>query len=604
MWKKTNLSWIIAILLVLPFSYSFSYPILYYDRFDNTSLNSNWTLGGGCAITSTTSKLLKCEAGLGANSAIFNHLLINMTQSRSNWSLEFDFKLLDFTVNSQDFLQIKTFNGSTTPSNNYVGLKAINLNTDEIGIIKEPGAAQSSLYNMTNQWKNVRFVFYTNSTIEVYINQTVNTSIIMNLTANVTFFSTSDNGNYIPFEMDNFLVYNTSDRGSLKKLNISVFQEGSTSLITSPVNFILTSENFYYNVSSSTGSVIIQNLESQDYELTISSSGFSTRKYNLNNNIFEDFVTDYFNGYLLNASGVSTTFTIRDKLTQNVIEGVHFETYDTLGTQIIKVDERESDISGDVIISLDQNNEYIFNMTKVGYNSKSFTLQPTQTSYDLELEPLTSGSSSPRSLGINYSFTPTNVVLFNNTAYNFTFNISSSFWDITSCTLLLKNQTNTFDSSSSSFNTRNCNIQITAKTGKNSTIISIGNIVLNSTYNISFSYEYTIKNPYRPYTLKSALDRTRNTNVFNDFAKMFIAFILTFIAVGIAAKSGGDYRDPEVLIIITWVCILFFSYIGWLTLRLDSIPDIAGFGKERLQQYVFFFMFSLFASAYIIERHR
>ena len=76
---------------------------------------------------------------------------------------------------------------------------------------------------------------------------------------------------------------------------------------------------------------------------------------------------------------------------------------------------------------------------------------------------------------------------------------------------------------------------------------------------------------------------------------MFIAFIVIFGIVGTAAYKFG-VTEPEVLTILSWILVLGFSYLGWLTLGLDTIPG------TWLQQYLILIAYTLGAGVYIIKK--
>jgi len=65
-----------------------------------------------------------------------------------------------------------------------------------------------------------------------------------------------------------------------------------------------------------------------------------------------------------------------------------------------------------------------------------------------------------------------NYDLQNATNYDFSFVMESDYWDITGCTLYLKNGSNIINTSSTSYTTRVCNISIELNTDSYTTITS------------------------------------------------------------------------------------------------------------------------------------
>ncbi len=261
--------------------------------------------------------------------------------------------------------------------------------------------------------------------------------------------------------------------------------------------------------------------------------------------------------------------------------------------------------NGEAIFSYDPDTYYRFILYVDGVEKKR-TEKAKITSTPLNIQIAVEGAGFiPFSAGITYSFSPSNIVLLNNTNYTFNFNLDSSYWAITNCILYLKNGTTILSQSSSSFNTSNCNISINYNTGNFTSIISQAVYELNTTANETVSVEYNIRYTYvGQFSLKNFLDDLKDFGElgFNDFTRMFIAFI---VILGIISTLAFKYslREPEVLTFLSWALVLLFSYIGWLTLNFNAIPEIKGLATGWLKQYIFFILFSLASGFYIIKKH-
>ncbi len=261
--------------------------------------------------------------------------------------------------------------------------------------------------------------------------------------------------------------------------------------------------------------------------------------------------------------------------------------------------------NGEAIFSYDPDTYYRFILYVDGVEKKrTEKAKITSTPLNIQIEAEGVGFI-PFSAGIIYSFSPSNIVLLNNTNYTFNFNLDSSYWAITNCILYLKNGTTILSQSSSSFNTSNCNISINYNTGNFTSIISQAVYELNTTANETVSVEYNIRYTYvGQFSLKNFLDDLKDFGElgFNDFTRMFIAFI---VILGIISTLAFKYslREPEVLTFLSWALVLFFSYIGWFTLNFNAIPEIKGLATGWLKQYIFFILFSLASGFYIIKKH-
>ena len=52
----------VVLFMIVPITLAFEYPVLYNDTFDNTTLNSNWSLSS-CTINRDNSGILNCTNG-------------------------------------------------------------------------------------------------------------------------------------------------------------------------------------------------------------------------------------------------------------------------------------------------------------------------------------------------------------------------------------------------------------------------------------------------------------------------------------------------------------------------------------------------------------
>jgi hypothetical protein len=299
--------------------------------------------------------------------------------------------------------------------------------------------------------------------------------------------------------------------------------------------------------------------------------------------------------------GGYATFRVED-IYSNPLSSVTGKVQKTIGGSTVTVEQQTTDDSGLATFFVDPDSDYIFTFSKTGYKTYTATIRPiTSEIYTITLEEEGTTSAPSYAIATHYLFTPTNTVLNNKTNYNFTFNLTSSYWEITSCTLTLKNASNTLASSSASYTTSKCSIQIELNTGNQTTIISEATYGINGTTTETVSVQYSVRYTYRgTFSLWNFIQDIKvfSEAGFNDFTRMVLAFIVIFSLVAYLSSNYSSLRDPEVLIILAWVLVLFFSYVGFLTMDLKSIPDIVG-----LKQYIIFYLFTLGAGSYLIRRH-
>jgi len=184
--------------------------------------------------------------------------------------------------------------------------------------------------------------------------------------------------------------------------------------------------------------------------------------------------------------------------------------------------------------------------------------------------------------GVLYYFTPQSAVT-NGTIVTFGFNITSSYWNITSCSLVLTNLTNgVILGSNSTFCTTSTGPTITINLPQNGTIIASGTITTDTFIN-TYNWSYPISNAYdSDYSLYNWVQDVRsfNSSGFNDFSRLFLAFIfIAVITLGATSKFDA-LSSPENALILVLGLTLIVSYLGFL-----RITTMTG-APEVIQMYI------------------
>ena len=106
-------------------------------------------------------------------------------------------------------------------------------------------------------------------------------------------------------------------------------------------------------------------------------------------------------------------------------------------------------------------------------------------------------------------------------------------------------------------------------------------------------------------SLRNFLDDITNfsAGAFDDFDRFIIAILVTLLIVGILSIQSADFREPEILIPVAWLMVAFFSYLGWMNIPLDTIPQIKGLPENWLNKWNVFILISLLGGAYLIKKH-
>lgn len=395
---------------------------------------------------------------------------------------------------------------------------------------------------------------------------------------------------------------------STHSINYTIYDESSSEVITADVT-----GTYYYNISSEKSFSLAQDEVSKfsiciypgwetiysNYELLISNSTYPTRRYEEDLAILTN-VTQNIKLYLLDSdSGIYAYYRIVDAYS-NPLSDVLGKVERTIGSSTVTIEQSTSDDSGLIVFWLDPDVNYQFTFSKTGYVTYTATLRPSSgeiTTITLEEE-----STSPEqsyATGISYLFEPAISNLLNRTDYNFTFNLTTTYWTLTGCALYLKNTSETLSSTSGIVNSSKCSLKIEFNTGNQTTIIAEAVYQLNSTTNDTVSTQYAVVYSYEgQFSFKNFLDDLKafGNLGFNDFTRMIIAFIVIFSIVGAASYKYSQFREPMPLIILFLILLFMFSYIGWLTVNYEGIPyHIPHLPDGWLRQYMMFFV-SIIAS--------
>lgn len=463
-------------------------------------------------------------------------------------------------------------------------------------------------WNGRTGFTNITWKFYLNNSAEIYENITQKAYI-------------PDIGNSTPKNNMSTLIFGTRDAGFTSgydfvycyngttlltnTLNISIFVEGTNNLLTpNSVRLDFDSVSNVVNYSTTTGNLYLQNLPDSQYTITSSTSGFTTRRY------LQTIASGSYqiNIYLLNStSATDITFIVKDKINSQTINDAAINVYGKVGTTEVLVDYGKTNIDGSVILPLDTSKTYRFVIEAEGYSTNTFSMIPnTATSYNILIDPLSSIKSDSLSQGITYYFEPRNIPLNNDTDYNFTYNMTSTFWNITNCVFTLKNGSGYLAQNSSSFNSSMCSILIQFNTGNQSKLIASVDYRLNNSFNVTNFVQYSIRYVYQgTFSLKTAINDISNFSGagFNNKTKLLIAFLLTFLVVGlVSATDFAGLNNPISLLILTFLIVFIFSYVGWFNIDYP-FPEVGG-SNLFLQQYIISILMFCGIAGYISYKHQ
>lgn len=347
-----------------------------------------------------------------------------------------------------------------------------------------------------------------------------------------------------------------------------------------------------------------------DYRVLYGSTVYPQRRFHDTDAIYNN-QKQTINLFLLeSAQGIFIRFRVQSS-TGLPLSGAKIIMQRIIAGQLTTVEIQLTDDSGIATFFSDPDSDYTFIVSLDGFVPQTFTLRPTTTEItQVTLLAIGQPGQDSIDIGTSYFFEPIVGTLNNNTNVNFTFNMTSSFRKITGCTLFLKNETTTLSKQSGTFNDTQCTIRIEFNTGTQNLIVSQGQWELNGTFNATASVQYSVISTYvGEFSLQTLINDITafGESGFNDFTRFVFALIGIFIVVGIATGGasgigGFGIRDDEQVLILIWTMVLFFSFIGWMNLNIQSIPEIRGVPEGYIQQYAVFILTTLFTIGALMRK--
>lgn len=241
------------------------------------------------------------------------------------------------------------------------------IEADNITISNSTYSYTQTFYDKTNITVNI-----TTGKYNLVINDNNRTSYNENITISATGAS-----NYYAY----MYAYNS--------LWVYAFDQETASTI---LNFNVTVQkvNTSYSATGVNGVAKINNITSGEYEVTVIATGYSNGVYTvtMTDNSHQDL-----NAYLSQATN-TITFTFKDKNTNAVITGANAVQKRYINDTLTTIGSENSDIAGLVRFYYVNGVEYTFVITKAGYTSRTFTLEPILSAYTVLLTPTVAGNTS------------------------------------------------------------------------------------------------------------------------------------------------------------------------------------------------------------------
>jgi hypothetical protein len=378
---------------------------------------------------------------------------------------------------------------------------------------------------------------------------------------------------YCPTNTSNFINISFKDEGNSSDIKASIptstfeYYIGDGSVLKN-LTYVNTTEHFSYPFCFNTTDRNV----TTDIRLQYEGSDYPQRVYDpdpIRLNTSGRNTTLYFLG---TDDGIYVTFQIVNTADQ-VIDDVEVNAQRTISGSAVVVGTGTTGDDGTVTLWLNPDFIHTFTFEKAGFETYTSSFAPTQTDYTITLSGGATDTARDYTRGISTVILPSEKELFNDTAYDFEFNVSSSYWSLDSFGFSLRLSNGLIagsDSSTVSGTPATVNYDV-----NNQSIIYMdyywiieGNSTNSTTYWVITNTEYT---GWSIKTFFTDLIDYMDTEMFgiDDFGKMVIVFLILFVSVGIMSYKFGA-SNPMVVTAMIFAIIFFFDVI------VEVIPAIRG----------------------------
>ena len=452
-----------------------------------------------------------------------------------------------------------------------------------------------------------------NQTLIVQLRDSINNSIINNYTlivSNTTYnyseIFTTNNGNitiptlrngfsfnftFIPLNTNYSILYtnfttidNTSNFQrfyiiSGNSINISIYNETSTTFINEPVNIIFTSDYMILNYNTNTGKIFITNIPEGFYSVDfIAPSGnYSERLYYVS--VFNR-TSQSLNVYLPQTN-VSAPISIYLKtIDNNILDGGFITIQKQFNTSWLTIAQKYTDITGLAVFNLVNGAMYRFIISAENYTIREFELQVyyINSPYNIKLEPVGYTPYTNAYQYVQYYYNPLSSIVNPASPVNFSIttfsNQSQLEWTYINVNGSILNLTSSPSGATAIINYNLTNYQGVLPVVYGFKVQGFQAILWTINYYINQNQGY---NDTDIYTTLTAVKTEINNQGWTSLIAIFVAVV---VAITITQLSG----NPTISIIGAFFVLIFFLLIGWLPLTAVAFASIIGLLMLYLQR--------------------
>lgn len=254
----------------------------------------------------------------------------------------------------------------------------------------------------------------TNGTITTgYLNASSYTGSV--LLSNVTIHKAG----YAPYTLNNTAFGTYAVTLTPITRNITFYDEGNNSLITGTnISLSVTSDSYDQTYTTTNGTIVITTFPVNNYTLRASGGSYPERTLTIETEATTNQITTMY----LATSTQNVTFTVKDEgVSTLLLENAQVSMNRLISGTWTTVEQINTDIVGTAIFAYKPSTQYQFVVTRSGYTTKTFYLDPVQ--YDSYTILLTKDSSADNNMdfpGLSWSVSPETYPENTNTTITFT----------------------------------------------------------------------------------------------------------------------------------------------------------------------------------------
>lgn len=316
-----------------------------------------------------------------------------------------------------------------------------------------------------------------------------NQSVYFKITYDGTSYNTSTYYQYINYTLfglcnatlsDDFLNLSFMDETTLSSINATIpsstwiYYLGSGT-VTKTYTFVNTTANDNYTFCATPS----QTLHVNPY-VQYASSGYPQRLWDVGVRDYNSTVTNTILYLLGSANGIYVTFQIINSADQP-LENVAANITRSIGGEDVLVGMGTSGASGTLTFWMNPDFAHTAMFYLSPYSLYTITQTFTNTEYTINMGGSTSSGAYDYQSGISYTITPTSWYLENDTYYNFSFALSSSYWALDSYGFNITNEDGTLISQVSDTTNVGGLVDLNISTMSNETFCMNGYWIINST---------------------------------------------------------------------------------------------------------------------------